>query len=77
MGYNLIRRGLCKYAVSSSDYTTSKDKMTNELERICKEAVYRNICLDRLRKTTKYVSLGRDWNPGVPEYEAGVVTIQS
>jgi hypothetical protein len=40
---------------------------------------YPVICLEGLRKTTKNLSqdrrsLGRDLNPGPPEYEAGVLT---
>jgi hypothetical protein len=43
---------------------------------------YSGICQERLRKTTKNLSqdsrsLGRDLNPGRPEYEAGVLTTRS
>jgi hypothetical protein len=42
---------------------------------------YPSIFLQELRKTTKILSqdswsLGRDLNPGLPEYEAGVLTTQ-
>jgi hypothetical protein len=42
---------------------------------------YPGICLEGLRKTTedlsKYIwSLGQDFNPGPPEYEAGELTAQ-
>jgi hypothetical protein len=40
--------------------------------------VYPGICLEELKKTMKKPqynqSLGRDLNPGPPEYEAGVLT---